>query len=171
MFAIVVVVIAVGGFAFCVWMVGLVIRLISGVIGALFGYPVGGRPALGPDFVVCRNLRCAKPNPRGAAFCRRCGQPLGPPTGGGAGRAAACGAVNTGAPWLARWSMYPASPARQWRLALREHIRQVRLQRRQARLLRRQARHQQRHLRAMLRNTFYAAGLPPNTHPESDGLT
>jgi len=168
-FAILVVVTVVAGFAFVVWTLGFVIHVIVNIVRGLLGLPRPARPMVQPAFVLCRNLRCAQPNPRGAAYCRRCGQPLGPTAGGGAGRATACGAVNTAGPWCSSWPMSRPYMVQQWRMALRERIRQGKLRRRQARILRRQDRLQRRQARAMLRNSLFSTGVPPYRNPESDG--
>ncbi len=167
-FAILVVITVVAGVAFAMWTLGFVIHIFVSMVRGVFGLPRAPRPALGPGFVLCRNLRCAQPNPRGATYCRRCGQPLGPTAGGGSGRTTPFGAVNTAGPWFSRCSMDPAHPARQWRVALRERLRQAKFRRRQARILRRQARLQRRQARAMFRNSLFSIGVPPYRNPESD---
>jgi hypothetical protein len=80
---IILVVTTVSAFAFVMWFIGTIVRWFVGGIRLLLGFP--SRPCrpmymgqAGPvSQVICRNVQCSQQNPRGAAFCRRCGQPLG----------------------------------------------------------------------------------------------
>jgi len=166
MFVVLALVTAIAAVAFVLSMLGVFLRLFGSlmrmlvaIIAGLFVTSRTSWAADGPSVVRCRNPKCTHTNPRSAAFCRRCGQPLGRRFSG----SSTIGASS----YYSAWSTIPAIVRLRSRLAAKKARLVARGYRIEARLQRHRARARARMMRGRNAWTAWNGGQWNGYQPQS----